>query len=1025
MKKKIISLLLAVMMIVGIIPLSAITAFADGGTSETLTLRDILDTVGGTYSYDMSVYYDNIGNVTHHGEFTVGSDVISFENKMFADDHDGELLAAQKTQFDADGMKCWDVIVDISQTEYGDPFRTDETVTVENILNSEVFFSEDETTLEGTSIVIPAGSYFLEADIGDGEELFVLFCDMQNAKTQKLFFDNMEYTREVEEPTITVKPTEHGTVTVEPAKAAEGDTVTITVTPDSGYALVLNSLNVTYEYITLNVIHPTPGNNGTFTFTMPAYDVTVEAMFEEADMTLADIIGKIGGTYSSTTTDDTKQLTTKYYLGENKIIVEWISLPIVENVFEPFARKTVINKNGATEYTTYNFSGNTPQYGGIIGVEYPITIGDYLASGVDLTKDESSFGEITVPESSYYLKWLEAYFYDEVNNKTQKMCALVDAEYVVLDRIGDTEPLTLRDIIGTVGGTYSGINSSGTSVTITINSNEISLVTIYSYGYAERTILGNTGTKIWNTETFVNGQPVFDDEDYIEIENETIETFLNLEVEILTENVIFHDVTDIPAGSYVVGDEMVFYNEQNGVTQNSIYFGAVLNRIGDTEHKHTFSDEWSNSPTHHWHDASCEHTEFVSGFGAHTFGEGVTEGNKTTYTCTVCGYEKVEIKEEPVHEHTYSENWTCDPYYHWHDCICDTEECDCNGLISGFAAHTLGDGVVNGNVTEYTCSECGYKKYVYNTAGDNEGEIIGGTTYTGISLTLGSDIAINFYMDLTDEAREKGTMTFDIGGRIVTLKGTDAKYNETEKKYYFSTPLTALEMNETVKATFTYNGVEYVQEYSVAEYIETIIGNPDKYGEKAAALAKKIANYGHYAQIYLESIHTNVVIGENGYEEMFKCGDVDIDVAKAKEALAGFKVTVSGELENLSLYGSTVYFDSATALNYYVTVENGTAPTATAVNTVTGKSKDVEIKLYKDNIYIVSVKDITATELADDIEVKINNDITVTGSVFAYCNSVVQAHSLDGASDKDIFAVNAMAAFYEYYEAAIEYLTEA
>lgn len=205
------------------------------------------------------------------------------------------------------------------------------------------------------------------------------------------------------------------------------------------------------------------------------------------------------------------------------------------------------------------------------------------------------------------------------------------------------------------------------------------------------------------------------------------------------------------------------------------------------------------------------------------------------------------------HEHTYSENWSCDSYYHWHDSTCEH-----TGLTSGFGAHTFGEGVVDGNVTIYTCTECGYRKFVYNPGEDTEGEIVTGTTYTGISLTLGSDISINFYMELSEEARQNGTMTFDIGGRVVT--GVTAKYNETEKKYYFQTPLTALEMNETVIATFNYNGVDYVQEYSVADYIDVIVGNPDKYGNEAVALAKKIANYGHYAQTYLASIHKNVTI---------------------------------------------------------------------------------------------------------------------------------------------------------------------
>ena len=98
-----------------------------------------------------------------------------------------------------------------------------------------------------------------------------------------------------------------------------------------------------------------------------------------------------------------------------------------------------------------------------------------------------------------------------------------------------------------------------------------------------------------------------------------------------------------------------------------------------------------------------------------------------------------------------------------------------------------------------------------------------------------------------------------------------------------------------------------------------------------------------------------------------------------------------------------------------MTVKNGVKPTATAENTVTGEEKQVEIKLYKDNIYVVSVKDITATELADDITVTVNGEITLTGSVFAYCNAVMRK---GGQTDA---AKNAMAAFYEYYEAACDY----
>ncbi len=378
-----------------------------------------------------------------------------------------------------------------------------------------------------------------------------------------------------------------------------------------------------------------------------------------------------------------------------------------------------------------------------------------------------------------------------------------------------------------------------------------------------------------------------------------------------------------------------------------------------------------------------------------------------------------------THTHTFADTYTYNDTHHWRVCTCENATCE-HLVVSDFGEHSFDDGVVNGNYTVFTCSECDYRKVIYNTSEDTEGEVIGGTTYTGISLTLGSDISINFYMDLSEDARQNGKMTFNIGGRIVTVDGKDAKYNETEKKYYFQTPLTALEMAEIVTATFTFNGIDYVQKYSVVDYIAEIVDPANNYDEEAVALAKKIANYGYFAQIYLASIHTNVKIVESGegYDRMIDLWADDISVATAKEALKNYTVQIDGTSDNLSFYGSTVYFDSATALNYYVKVANGEMPNATC----NGKTVTVtEHKGYKptanEKVYIISVKDITATELADNIAVKINNELTITGSVFAYCNSVVKAHNFEGATENDTFAVNAMAAFYEYYESAMEYIS--
>ncbi len=72
---------------------------------------------------------------------------------------------------------------------------------------------------------------------------------------------------------VSVSPTEGGTVIVDKAIAASGETVTVTVAPAEEY--VVDSLDVTGGATGL-----TSGNNGTYTFTMPANDVTIQATFK-------------------------------------------------------------------------------------------------------------------------------------------------------------------------------------------------------------------------------------------------------------------------------------------------------------------------------------------------------------------------------------------------------------------------------------------------------------------------------------------------------------------------------------------------------------------------------------------------------------------------------------------------------------------------------------------------------------------------------------------------------------------------
>ena len=80
---------------------------------------------------------------------------------------------------------------------------------------------------------------------------------------------------------------EEGTVTIRPKRAERGTTVSITVTPDTGY--VLDKLIVTDK--NGNELKVTAKGNGKYSFTMPASQVAVKATFKSgsSDLPFADV----------------------------------------------------------------------------------------------------------------------------------------------------------------------------------------------------------------------------------------------------------------------------------------------------------------------------------------------------------------------------------------------------------------------------------------------------------------------------------------------------------------------------------------------------------------------------------------------------------------------------------------------------------------------------------------------------------------------------------------------------------------
>ena len=92
---------------------------------------------------------------------------------------------------------------------------------------------------------------------------------------------------------VAVSDGAHGSVTVSPKAASKGSTVTVTVTPDKGYAL--ETLAVTDK--NGNALDLTDQGGGQYTFTMPSGPVTVAATFMDDNTMLNFFVDVPAGAY--------------------------------------------------------------------------------------------------------------------------------------------------------------------------------------------------------------------------------------------------------------------------------------------------------------------------------------------------------------------------------------------------------------------------------------------------------------------------------------------------------------------------------------------------------------------------------------------------------------------------------------------------------------------------------------------------------------------------------------------------------
>jgi len=137
-----------------------------------------------------------------------------------------------------------------------------------------------------------------------------------------------------------------------------------------------------------------------------------------------------------------------------------------------------------------------------------------------------------------------------------------------------------------------------------------------------------------------------------------------------------------------------------------------------SEHRHTYSNEWTYDETFHWREPTCGDTEEVADKAEHIMDDGVITTEPTckekgvkTYSCTVCDYSYTE--EVELADHSYESKLAFDEENHWTACkTCDEKFNPAPHDMYDAGTTTLYE---DGYSREYQIEKCSYCDYLVKT----------------------------------------------------------------------------------------------------------------------------------------------------------------------------------------------------------------------------------------------------------------------------------------------------------------------
>ena len=263
----------------------------------------------------------------------------------------------------------------------------------------------------------------------------------------------------------------------------------------------------------------------------------------------------------------------------------------------------------------------------------------------------------------------------------------------------------------------------------------------------------------------------------------------------------------------------------------------------------------------------------------------------------------------------------------------------------------------------------------------------------GTSVSLGSELVVNFYAEVTDT--EGAAMTFGIGEGTKTVPVAQARYVEGNL-YAFPCPIAPAQMTDTIEATLSDSGNTYQTSTSVRTYAQKLFSN--RQWDKLAAADMMVAtlNYGAAAQNYFGYNTEN--LANAGYEK----------AAAAEIPQGDSSNMVSGSVSGISFYGASLVFQTRIAVRFYFSVKGDIANYTFSTG---------EAPVAKGDLYYVEIPDINPQDYATDITLTVNDSMSITYSPLRYISRMYG--KTESAELKAL-----VSELYQYHLTAVDYLAD-